>query len=180
VKLLGKKIEVLQAVGAATQFLQRPSHQQESESDYMWKIANFTTKLAQATSNNTYGRIESEPFFTSHGYKMKLLVNFNGAPYGYAGYMGVYLILMKSDRDGNLPWPFTKRCTFVLVDQQDDLSQRQNIKKALTPNGEEGFKRPRLRDNAGMGEPQFVKYSTLRARQYIRDHAAHIKINVEP
>ncbi len=74
---------------------------------------------------------------------MKLSVDLNEAPSGYAGYMGVYLHLMKSDRDGTLPWPFTKRHTFILVDQQDDLSQRQNIKETKVPNGEEEFKRPR-------------------------------------
>jgi hypothetical protein len=63
---------VLQAIGAAhaplaTQFPQRPLHQQEPESDYTWKIANFTRKLAQAISDNDYGMIESEPFFSSHG-----------------------------------------------------------------------------------------------------------------
>ena len=184
-KLLGQKIQVLQAIGAAhaplaTQFPERPLHQQEPEPDYTWKIANFTRKLAQANSNNDDGMIESEPFFSSHGYKMKLWVQLNEAPYGYAGYMGVYLVLMKSDRDGTLPWPFTKRCTFVLVDQQDDLSQRQHIEKAFTPSGEENFKRPRQRENKGMGSPQFVKHSTLRTRQYIRDHAAYIKILVDP
>ena len=182
-KLLGQKIEVLQAIGAAhaplaTQFPQRP--QQEPEPDFTWKIVNFTRKLAQANSNNDDGRIESEHFFTSHGYKMKLLVNFNEAPRGHAGYMGVYLVLMKSDRDGTLPWPFTKRFTFVLVDQQDDLSQRQNIGKAITPGGEEEFKRPRQRENRGGGRLQFVKHSTLRARQYIRDHVVYIKILVDP
>ena len=147
-KLLGQKVDLLQAIGAAhvplaTQFPQRLLHQQEPEPDYTWKIANFTRKLAQAKSDNDDGRIESEPFFSRHGYKMKLLVLFNEAPTGYAGYMGVYLILMKGDRDGALPWPFTKRFTFDLVDQQDDLGQRQNIWAVLTPRGEEEFKRPR-------------------------------------
>ena len=42
--------------------------------------------------------------------------------------MGVYLVLMKSDRDEALSWPFMKHHTlFVLIDQQDDLSQRKNI-----------------------------------------------------
>ena len=184
-KLLWQKIDLLQAIGAAhaplaTQFPQRPLHQQEPEPDFTWKIVNFTRKLAQANSNNDYGMIESEPFFTSHGYKMKLSVNFNEAPSGYAGCMGVYLILMKSDRDGTLPWPFTKRHTFVLVDQQDDLGQRQNIEVAFTPNGQEHFKRPRQRENGGMGIPRFVKHSTLRTGQYIRDHAVYIKILVDP
>jgi TNF receptor-associated factor 4 len=185
VKLLGQKIEVLQAIGAAhaplaTQFPQRPLHQQEPEPDYIWKIVNFTRKLAQAKSGNGDGMIQSEPFFTSHGYKMKLQVQLNAASSGYAGYMGVYLVLMKSDRDGTLPWPFTKRYTFVLVDQQDDLSQRQNIEKAFIPSGEEAFKRPTQRENRGGGRLQFVKHSTLRTRQYIRDHVVYIKILVEP
>ena len=56
---------------------------------------------------------------------MKLIINLNEGPYGHAGYMGVYLVLMKSGRDQALSWPFLKRCTFVLIDQQDDFSQRQ-------------------------------------------------------
>ncbi len=119
-------------------------------------------QAAQAISDDDIGGIESEPFFTSHGYKMKLSVDLNEAPSGYAGYMGVYLHLMKSDRDGTLPWPFTKRHTFILVDQQDDLSQRQNIKETKVPNGEEEFKRPRQRENVGWGKRQFAEHSTLR------------------
>ena len=147
-------------VAHAPQVVQEPLPRQEPEPDYILKIVNFTRKLAQAISDDDVGGIESEPFFTSHGYKMKLSVDLNEAPSGYAGYMGVYLHLMKSDRDGTLPWPFTKRHTFILVDQQDDLSQRQNIKETKVPNGEEEFKRPR--QNVGWGKRQFAEHSTLR------------------
>jgi TNF receptor-associated factor 4 len=186
VKLLGQKIEVLQTIGAAhaplaMQFPQQPFiHRQLPEPDYTLKIANFTRKLAQAKSDNDDGIIQSEPFFSSHGYKMKLQVQLNEAPRGYAGYMGVYLILMKSDRDGALRWPFTKRFTFVLVDQQDDLSQRQNNKLAIVTEGENPFQRPREHKNTGGGRPQFVKHSTLRTRQYIRDDTVYIKIMIDP
>ena len=181
-RLLGQKIEVLQAiVGAhAPQAPQRPLPQQKPEADYTLKIVNFTRKLAQAKSNNDFGMIESEPFFTSHGYKMKLLVDLNKAPRGYAGYMGVYRILMKSDRDGTLPWPSAKRCKFVLVDQQDDLSQRQNIERVLVPKGQEPCRRPSQRDSKGLGYQDFVKHSTLRTRQYIRDDTVYIKFLVDP
>ena len=184
-KLLGQKIEVLQAIGGAhaplaTQFSQRSLPQQEPEADYILKIANFTRKLAQAKSNNDCGAIESEPFFSSHGYKMKLNVNLNEAPIGYAGYMGVYIILMKSDHDGTLAWPFSKDFTFILVDQQDDVSQRENIQVTIGPKGEKACQRPRQRENNGGGISQFVKHSTLRTRQYIRDHTAYIKIVIEP
>ena len=175
---LGQKIEVLQAiVGAhAPQAAQRPLPQEEPEADYTLKIVSFTRRLAQAKSNNDFGRIENEPFFTSHGYKMKLWVYLNEGPRGYADYMGVFIILMKSDRDADLPWPFKKRLTFILVDQQDDLSQRQNIEKGFVPEGQEEFKRPTQRENKGYGFQNFVKHSTLRTRQYMRDDAVYMKI----
>ena len=99
-RLLGQKIDLLQAIGAAhaplaTQFPERPLHQQEPLPDYTLKISNFTRKLAQAKSDDDDGGIDSEQSFTSHGYKMKLSVNLNEAPCGFAGYMGVYLGLMK-------------------------------------------------------------------------------------
>ncbi len=167
-------------VAHAPQVVQQPLPRQEPEPDYTLKIANFTIKLADAISDNDYGIIRSEPFFSSHGYKMKLQVDLNEASSGYPGYMGVYLILMKSDRDATLAWPFTKRYTFVLVDQQDDLSQRQNFENAIVPNGEEAFQRRRQHENVSWGYQNFVKHSTLRTRQYIRDDALYIKIIVDP
>ena len=98
---------------------------------------------------------------------MKLAINLNEAHCGFAGCLGVYLILMQSDQDGGLFWPFPKRFTFVLFDQQDDPSQRQNISYTAFPCGELEFQRPRQRENVGWGETQFVKHSILRARQYV-------------
>ncbi|XP_028418593.1 TNF receptor-associated factor 2-like [Dendronephthya gigantea] len=153
---------------------------QEPEPAYTWKIANVTRKLARAISDNDYGDLQSEPFFSSHGYKMKIEVNLNEGPRGRSGYMGIYLMLVKGDRDGTLPWPFTKKITFILVDQQDDIAQRQNVEYILIPLGEKEFKRPRQRENEGWGTKEFIKHSTLRSRQYIRDHAVYIKILVDP
>ena len=120
----------------APQVVQPVWQLQKPEPTYTWIIANFTRKLAQAKSENRAGEMESEPFFSRHGYKMKLAINLNEAHCGFAGYMGVYLILMQSDRDGALFWPFPKRYTFVLIDQQDDPSQRQNISYTAFPCGE--------------------------------------------
>ena len=182
-RLLGQKIEVLQAVSSAHAHLspQQPitAQQEPAVPDYTWKIANFTRKLAEANSNNDYGEIESEPFFSSHGYKMRVTTNLNEGPNGKSGYMGVYIQLIKGDQDGSLPWPFTEPITFDLVDQQDDPSKRQNISETLIPEGQREFKRPRQRENEGWGYDQFVKHSTLRTRQYIRDHAVYIKVFID-
>ena len=94
--------------------------------------------------------------------------------------MGVYMILMKSDRDETLAWPFTKRYSLILVDLQDDLDQRQNIQVTIGPRAEEEFQRPRWRENRGGGKVRFVKHSTLQIRQYIKDDTAYIKLVIDP
>jgi hypothetical protein len=182
VKVLRQEILMSRTLGAAhaPQMMQQYLPPQEPEATYTWRIANFTRKLSQAKYENDVGDFESEPFFSSHGYKMMLFININEGPNGYSGYMGVYLNLMKGNRDGDLPWPFTKAHTFVLVDQQDDVSQRQNISSTTVPDGEAEFKRPRQRERGGWGFYQFVKHSTLRSRQYIRDDAVYIKLLIDP
>ena len=183
-RLLGQKIEVLQAINSAHAHLspQQPITAQQGLAvpDYTWKIANFTRKLAQANSNNDYGAIETEPFFSSHGYKMRVFAHLNEGPNGKSGYMGIYIQLIKGDRDGSLPWPFTKPVTFDLVDQQDDPNKKENIRRAFVPEGQRVFKRPEQRENEGYGCICFVKHSTLRTRQYIRDHAVYIKVSIDP
>ncbi|XP_028418588.1 TNF receptor-associated factor 1-like [Dendronephthya gigantea] len=119
---------------------------QEAEPAYTWKIANFTRKLARAISDNDCGDLESEPFFSSHGYKLKVLVLSERRSRDRSGYMGIYLTLVKGDRDGTLPWPFTKKTTFILVDQQDDIAQRQNVKHIMVPEGEKEFKTKTTRE----------------------------------
>ena len=111
---------------------------------------------------------------------MKVSAHLNEGPGGNAGYMGIYIELMKSDRDGTLPWPFRQCITFTLVDQQDDPNLRQNLAKVLVPEDENSFKRPRQRQNQGIGLPRFVEHSTLRTRRYIRDYAVYIKVLVDP
>ena len=143
------------------------------------KIPNFTRKLNQAKSSNGYGDIDSEPFYTSHGYRLKISVRLNEGPCGYTGYMGVYLHLVKGDHDESLEWPFNKRVTFIVVDQQNNGLQVNNYDITLTPEGEEYFNRPVVEINRGCGFSQFMLHSTLRARQYIKNHTVYIAVDIE-
>jgi hypothetical protein len=128
VKALRQEIVMARTtVGAA--HAPHPYHYQEPEATYTLKITNFTRKLAQAKSDKSSGCIDSEPFFSRSGYKMRMEINLNEGPSGYTWYMGVYLCLMKGNRDATLPWPFTKSYTFTLIDQQDDVNQRENIEE---------------------------------------------------
>ena len=81
-KVLRQEILMSRTLGSvhAPQVVQHHVPPQENEPTYTWKIANFTRKLAQAKSANDDGSFESETFFSSHGYKMKLAIQLNEAP----------------------------------------------------------------------------------------------------
>ena len=142
------------------------------------KIPNFTRKLNQAKSSNGYGEIDSEPFYTSHGYRLKISVRLNEGPCGYTGYMGVYLHLMRGDHDDSLEWPFNKTVKFIVVDQQDNGLQVDNYETTFFPQGQEEYHRP-VSVNEGRGFSRFMLHSTLRTRQYIKSHTVYIAVAIE-
>ena len=191
-RIFGQKIEslMLQTMGAvyAPKILYHfplPQHEETKQAvpaAYTWKISNFTRKLLSARASGDFGAIKSEPFFSSHGYKMMISVNLNEELSGFSGFMGVYIHLLRGDQDGFLPWPFAKCYTFILVDKHDVLSLRQNIEFEITPEGQREFTRPSRREpeNEGWGETEFVKHSTLHTRQYIRDDAVLIEVVIDP
>ncbi|XP_028393153.1 TNF receptor-associated factor 4-like isoform X2 [Dendronephthya gigantea] len=181
-KLLGQKIETMQAMISARvpEVVQQPSSYQKPEADYIWQIPNFTAQLVDAIARNSLGPLESEDFFSSHGYKMRLTAYLNEGARGCEGYMGVYVHFMKSDRDDFLPWPFKKRFTFVLLDKQDDPSQRRNVSVAITPKEEKKFQRPTRTFQRGQGRQKFVLHSTLETGHYIRDDTVYIMIVIDP
>ena len=110
---------------------------------------------------------------------MKVSVYLNEGPNGYTGYMGVYLCLVPGEGDDSLEWPFTKRVTFIVVDQQNDGLQVNNYQMILTPEGQEQFNRPVAESNEGLGFSKFMLHSTARTRQYIKNGAVYIAVEVE-
>ena len=110
---------------------------------------------------------------------MKVLVYLNEGPNGSTGYMGVYLCLMRGEHDDSLEWPFTKRITFIVVDQQNDGLQVNNYQMIMTPEGQEEFNRPVAEVNQGRGFQRFMLHSTARTRQYIKNGAVYIAVEIE-
>ena len=65
---------------------------------------------------------------------------------------------MKSFHDAILSWPFKKKYTFTLIDQQDnELEERKNIVHT-TPTEPEVYERPKDMENDGIGLAEFVSH----------------------
>ena len=145
-------------------------------------ITDFNRKLSEAKDRNDIGQIYGDPFYSSvFGYKMGMEVNLNDPREICRGHMGVYVALMKSDHDAILSWPFNKSFTFTLIDQQDNEKQRKNIKRTVTPRGEQKcVERPKDLANLANGYAKFVSHTTLETRKYIKDDTVFITVSVKP
>ena len=152
-----------------------------SNCSFTQKISNFENKLASAKSSCTENIIQSEPFFSSsYGYKMRLMIYLDQERRsGFTGYMGVYVVLMRSDHDGMLPWPFKEKFVFSVIDQEDDKQCRIDHVTVLDPEGHVQFQRPQQDQNGGFGHQNFISHSKLRTRKYIKDNTVYVQVQIQ-
>lgn len=148
---------------------------------FVWKITGFSEILRQAKHGRN-NKLDSEPFFTGpYGYKLKLSVNPNGDGSGKNTHLSAFVIIMKGEFDGMLPWPFHQKVTFSLIDQQDNVDERENIVMHFRANTKlENFARPESEENPGRGYARFVSHDKLKTRRYIVNDTLFIQVDVGP
>ena len=99
---------------------------------FIWKIERFSEVLRQAKAGEKK-KIESIPFYTGRtercGYKLRVWMFPNGDRVSGNAHLCVCIVLMKGEYDTILPWPFKKRVTFTLIDQQGNPVERENVAK---------------------------------------------------
>ena len=143
-------------------------------------MTDFNRKLSEAKENNVSYKIHGDTFYTSpYGYKLKMLADFNEKRELCKDHVGVYIYVVKSEHDGILSWPFNKKYTFTLIDQQDNEEERKNIVKTMTPEGRNEFMRPIEKENVGYGFPDFISHATLQTQKYIKDDTVFITVSIE-
>ena len=91
---------------------------------YIWKI----TSLSERWRLSVKGMIESDPFYTGlYGYKLKVFAR----PY-FLEYppndpqLLIGIVLMEGEYD-ILPWPFSRKITLTIIDQNEDLKKGKTI-----------------------------------------------------
>lgn len=148
---------------------------------FVWKISGFSEMLRQAKQGRN-SKIDSTPFYTSsYGYKLKVSVNPNGDGSGKNTHLSAFVIVMKGEYDGMLPWPFSQKVSFTLIDQQESLNERENIVMHFKSNTRlENFARPVSEENPGRGYARFVSHEKLKSRRFIVDDTLFIQVDVGP
>ena len=147
----------------------------------LWKINEFSRIMKEA-KNEEKKYIESDPFYTEiPGYKLKVLFCPNGFGSGENTHLSVYIVLMKGEYDALLPWPFNRKVTFTLIDQDEDLLKRKNVVAELTPDHviPGATSRPRRGENVGRGMPRFISHRKLQARSYVTDDTLFLQVEID-
>ena len=122
----------------------------------------------------------SAPFY-DYGYKFKLDLNPNGYDAGKDTHLSIFIRIMKSDYDAMLQWPFHKKVTFTLIDQQQEEKDKKNIVRSFIADPKlKNFKMPVAVCNYGHGLTKFVSHTDLRTRRYVVDDTIFIQVKLHP
>jgi hypothetical protein len=142
----------------------------------VWKINNFEQRLGQAVSGRVLS-IHSPPCYTKpYGYKFCLRAYLNGDDSGT--HMSLCFVLMKSDYDDILSWPFEKQVCVSLRNQNNRKNDRNEW--IMTSSKHPCFQRPTECMNAPAGQPFRISHKDLFAERFgfIKDDCIIFEVNV--
>ncbi|CAF1535446.1 unnamed protein product [Rotaria sp. Silwood1] len=149
----------------------------------MWNVhgceqrTNNTCEVDAQSERQT--SIYSPPFYSSPtGYKMRVRLYLNGYGNARRTHMSLFFVLMQSEYDVILKFPFNYKVTFCLYDQTP--AQRHIIDSFRPDIKSNSFQRPRSEMNIASGIPKFCPLSVIQQEDnvYVRDDTMFIKIRV--
>jgi hypothetical protein len=111
---------------------------------------------------------DSQPFYTHlQGYKMCLNVDVNGYDIGKGTHISVFIVILRSEFDYQLKWPYHGSLNIMLLDQEGDehWSVDINCYDEETPQRNKDHEDK----NGGWGTYTFIAYKDLHPKYYKND-----------
>ena len=142
----------------------------------LWRIQDVARKRRDAVQQR--GKpLYSPPFYTGcYGYKMCIRAYLNGDGSGTKTHLSLFFVLMKGEYDAHLKWPFDRKISMILVNQ----NQRAHLVQTFKPTPQSSsFQRPQTDMNVASGCPQFAKLSVLDDEDYVKENVMYIKCIVD-
>jgi len=146
----------------------------------IWKVNEVEKRIEEARSGKILS-LYSPPFFTSlHGYRMCLRLYLDGDGQGKGTHVSLFLVIMKSDYDDLLSWPFKQKVTLYLLNQQDPYNTRAHIAQAFRPTETStSFQKPKGPFNTASGFPRFAPIAKLYDKCYVQDDCMYFKVKID-
>ena len=146
---------------------------------FIWKINDLNRRKQDAYEGRTLS-LYSPPFFTSfHGYRMCIRCYLNGDGNGKGTHISVFFVVMKSEHDDLLPWPFKQKVTISLLSQHTPANFDANITQSFIPDiRSSSFQKPTKDMNVASGFPKFAPKSVLEEHRYGANDTIYFKVKV--
>lgn len=144
---------------------------------FIWKIPDIRRRYRDAVDRKTIS-LYSPPFYTSpNGYRMCVRVYLNGDGMGKGTHISVFFVIMKSEHDSLLSWPFKQSVQFTLINQ---VNQHNSISEAFSPDlSSPSFQKPTAEMNVASGFPKFTRQSILQNEEFTQGNTIFIKAQVD-
>jgi FtsZ-binding cell division protein ZapB len=163
----------------------------------IWKISSVNEKMGENSIDKIYSHNEyilfladaqserqtsvySPPFYSSStGYKMRARLYLHGDGNARRTHLSLFFVLMRSEYDPILKFPFNYKVTFCLYDQTPSL--RHIIDSFRPDTKSNSFQRPRSEMNIASGIPKFFPLAMIQqeGNAYVKDDTMFIKIMVD-
>lgn len=144
---------------------------------FIWKIPEVRRRYRDAVERKTIS-LYSPPFYTSpHGYRMCIRAYLNGDGIGKGSHVSIFLVLMRSEHDSLLSWPFKQSVRFTLINQ---VNSSASVSEAFVPDLQSpSFQKPNAEMNIASGFPKFAKQSILQDDAFTKGNVIFIKAQVD-
>ena len=144
---------------------------------FIWKIPDIRRRYRDALDRKTIS-LYSPPFQTSpHGYRMCVRVYLNGDGAGKGTYISMFFVLMRSEHDDLLSFPFKQSVRFTLINQEN---RAESISEAFAPDlKSQSFQKPDSEMNVASGFPKFARQTVLQDNRFTKGNVIYIKAQVD-
>ena len=143
----------------------------------VWKIPDVRRRYRDAVDRRTIS-LYSPPFYTSpHGYRMCIRTYLNGDGIGKGTHLSMFFVVMRSEHDNLLNWPFKQSVRFTLINQKNPGG---SITEAFVPDLKSpSFQKPDNDMNIASGFPKFARQSILQDENFTVGNVIYIKCQVD-
>lgn len=142
----------------------------------LWKIDDVVKRLDKA-KNGKITALHSAPTFTEvYGYKFCGRLYLNGDGVGKCTHISLFFVLMKSEYDNLLMWPFRKAIRMRLLNQID---REKDVFESFESNvNSSSFTKPKNDMNIASGCPLFISKEKFINDGFIKDDTIFVDVCV--
>lgn len=127
----------------------------------------------------------SQPLIVGeNGYRLKLEGKFHDLG-GTALFLGLYMRILKGPNDSTLQWPFSRKCSFVLMhskhrhrDLTFSFSDEMNVEEMQNA-ANTSLKRPKQKENESVGVDKCVSVAQMLQGGFVKGNVFRIRFVVE-